>query len=263
MTFYVIEDHRNHSDTIRSRESGLSQATMLAAAMVAIGFAILARGLRAVSDGGALAGAFIAFVLMAGGGMLAFLPLLAVFLLTLVATRWRAERKRNLGISERGSGRKAGQVAANLGAAGLCALAAALFPRHYGALMVGAMTVLAEATADTVSSEAGQAIATAPRMILGFQPVPAGTNGAISLEGTFAGCIAASLVAWTATLCGIVAWRWAPLIAAAGAAGMLFDSVLGATLENRGKMGNDAVNFVSTVFAADLALAAVMVVQSF
>jgi uncharacterized membrane protein len=52
-----------------------------------------------------------------------------------------------------------------------------------------------------------------------------------------------------------------PLIAVAGVAGMLFDSVLGATLENRGTMGNDSVNFVSTVFAADLALVAVLVVR--
>ena len=82
--------------------------------------------------------------------------------------------------------------------------------------------------------------------------------GAVSLEGTFAGCIAASIAAWTATLAGIVEWRWAPVIAVAGIAGMLLDSVLGACLENRGKMGNDSVNFVSTVFAADSALIATL-----
>ena len=62
-------------------------------------------------------------------------------------------------------------------------------------------------------------------------------------------------------MCGVVAWRWAPIIALAGVLGMFFDSVLGATFENRGKMGNDAVNFVSTVFAADLALLAVLLLQ--
>ena len=35
---------------------------------------------------------------------------------------------------------------------------------------------------------------------------------------------------------------------------MLGDSILGATLERRGFLGNDGVNFLSTVFAADLAL---------
>src|SRR5215471_9619283 len=91
----------------------------LAAAMVALGFALLARGLRAVTDGGALMGASIAFVLMLAGGLWAFLPLLAVLVMTTVATRWRADRKMKLGIAERGGGRNARQVLANLGTAGL------------------------------------------------------------------------------------------------------------------------------------------------
>ena len=229
--------------------------------MVAVAFAVLARALRAVTDGGALMGAVIAFLLMNAAGLWAFPPLLAVFLLTLLATRWRAEYKRSIGAAERGGGRNAGQVLANLGAAGLCALAASFFPRHSGALLVAAMAVLAEAAADTVSSEVGQAAAAQPRMILGFQSAPPGTNGAVSLAGSFAGVIAACAVAWTAAMCGVVGWRWIPVVAAAGAAGMIFDSMLGASLENRGKMGNDAVNFVSTIFAADLALLMALLVE--
>jgi uncharacterized protein (TIGR00297 family) len=234
--------------------TGFHQSGALPAAVVAIAFAVLARVLRAVTDGGALMGAAIAFFLMNAAGLWGFPPLVAVFFLTLLATRWRAEFKRNIGVAERGGGRNAWQVLANLGAAGLCALAATVFPRHSAFLLVAAMAVLAEAAADTVSSEAGQAVATRPRLIFGFDPVPPGTNGAVSLEGSFAGCIAACVVAWTAALCGVIGWRWAPMVAAAGVAGMIFDSLLGAALENRGKMGNDAVNFVSTVFAADLAL---------
>ena len=215
----------------------------------------------AVSDGGALVGAMIAFLIMVAAGLGGFLPLVAVFVLTLLATRWRRDRKRNLGVAERGSGRTASQVVANLGAATLCAVAAIVFPRHSGILMVGAMAALAEAAADTVSSEAGQAAAKQARLILNFQLAPIGTNGAVSLEGTFAGCIAACIVAWVSTFFGVVPWQRAPVIAVSGIAGMLFDSVLGATLENRGKLGNDSVNFVSTVFAADLALITVLVVE--
>jgi uncharacterized protein (TIGR00297 family) len=241
--------------------TGFHQSGALPAAVVAVAFAVLARALRAVTDGGALMGAVIAFLLMNAAGLWGFPPLMVVFFLTLLATRWRAEFKRSLGVAERGGGRNAWQVLANLGAAGLCALAASMFPHHSGPLLVAAMAVLAEAAADTVSSEAGQAVASRPRMILGFQPAPPGTNGAVSLEGTFAGCIAACAVAWTATLCGVIGWRWAPVVAAAGAAGMILDSVLGAALENRGKIGNDAVNFVSTVFAADLALLLALLVD--
>ena len=229
--------------------------------MVAILFAMLARMMGAVSDGGAIAGIVVAFLLMVAAGLGGLLPLLAVLILTLLATRWRSERKRSLGVAERRSGRTAAQVAANLGATALCAAAVILFPRHSGILMVGAMAALAEAAADTVSSEAGQAAAKQARMILDFQLASIGSNGAISLEGTFAGCIAAFIVAWASTFFGVIAGRWVPVIVIAGIAGMFFDSVLGATLENRGKMGNDSVNFVSTVFAADLAILIVLVVE--
>ena len=206
-------------------------------------------------------GAFIAFLLMYAAGLWAFFPLFVLLLMTTLATHWRADRKSKLGVAERAGGRNARQVLANLGAAGLCALAAAIFSRQSGLLMIGATAVLAEAAADTVSSEVGQALTTKPRLILGLAPVPPGTNGAISLAGTFAGCIAAGLVAWTASLAGVVPWRWAPIVGIAGVAGMLFDSVLGARFENRGDMGNDSVNFVSTVFAADLALVTTLLLR--
>lgn len=229
--------------------------------MVAIGFAVVARAMGAVTDGGALVGVIIAFLLMVAVGLGGFLPLLTVFVLTLLATRWRSERKRSLGVAERSTGRSASQVLANLGAASICALAVIVFPRQTRTLMVGAMAALAEAAADTISSEIGQAAAKQARMIVDFQLAPIGTNGAVSLEGTFAGCMAACVVAWASTFFGVVLWRWVPVIAIAGTGGMFLDSILGATFENRGRMGNDSVNFVSTVFAADLALITVLVVE--
>jgi uncharacterized membrane protein len=42
------------------------------------------------------------------------------------------------------------------------------------------------------------------------------------------------------------------LVLGAACAGLLFDSVLGATIEERGWLGNDLVNFSSTLFAAGL-----------
>ncbi len=233
----------------------------LPAAVIAVGFALLARLLRAVTDGGALVGAGVAFLLMNACGLAGFLPILAVFLLTWVATRWRSERKQNIGVAERRGGRRASQVLANLGAAGLCAMAAAAFPEQSTLLLAGSMAALAEATADTVSSEIGQAVGATPRLILGLAAAPVGTNGAVSLEGTLAGCIAASLVAWVSAFSNIIPLRWSPMIATAGVLGMLCDSVLGATFENKARMGNDSVNFVSTVFAVDFSLLALVALR--
>ncbi len=239
--------------------TSLFHSRALPAAVVAIGFAVIARTLGAVTDGGALMGVLVAFVLMLAAGLAGFLPLLTVFIITVLATRWGYARKQQLGIAERGPGRTASQVLANLGAATLCALPTVWFPRLSGILLVGAMAAVAEAAADTASSEIGQATARTAYRITDFRQAPIGANGAISVEGTVAGCVAACMVAWVSAFFGVVSWNWTLLIALAGVAGMFVDSVLGAMWENSGKMGNDSVNFVSTVFAADLALTLAMV----
>jgi uncharacterized protein (TIGR00297 family) len=226
----------------------------LPAAVVAIGLAVLARAMGSVSDGGALAGAVVAFVLMLAAGFAGFLPLLTVFLLTVITTRWGYRRKQRLGVAERKRGRTASQIGANLGAATLCALPLIWFPELSELLLVGAMAGLAEAAADTVSSELGQATARSAYMITDFRDVPVGTNGAISVEGTLAGCVAATIVSWVSAASGVVDWHWTPVIAFAGIGGMFLDSIVGATWETAGKLGNDSVNFLCNVFAADAAL---------
>jgi uncharacterized protein (TIGR00297 family) len=227
--------------------------------VVAIGFAVVARAMGAVTDGGALAGVVVAFVLMLAAGFAGFIPLVTVFLLTVITTRWGYARKQRLGVAERRKGRTASQVVANLGAATLCALPAVWFAELSDILLLAAMAALAEAAADTVSSELGQATARGAYMITDFREAPIGTNGAISVEGTLSGCVAACVVSWVSAASGVVDWRWTPVLAFAGVAGMFLDSVLGATLENVGRLGNDSVNWISTVFAADVALIAAMV----
>ncbi len=241
--------------------TSLIHARVLPAAVVALGFAVMARIMGSVTDGGAIAGIIVAFGLMLGAGFQGFVALLTVFLLTAIATRVGHRRKQELGVAERGTGRTAAQVFANLGAATCCALPVIWFPQLGQVLLVGAMAALAEAAADTVSSEVGQAWAKQAYLITDFQNAAIGTNGAISIEGTLSGCIAAGLVAWVSVMVGVVSPHWSPVITIAGIGGMAFDSILGATLENRGKMGNDAVNFVSTVFAAEVALIVAMVVE--
>ena len=208
----------------------------------------------AVTDGGATAGVLVAFVLMLAGGFAGFMPLLTLFLLTVISTRWGYGRKQRLGVAERKRGRTASQVIANLSAAAACALPVIWFSELSDLLLVGSMAALAEAAADTVSSELGQATARGAYMITDFRDVPIGTNGAISMEGTISGCVAACIVSWVSAACGLVNWPWTPVIAIAGVGGMFLDSIMGAAWENAGRLGNDSVNFVSTVFAADVAL---------
>lgn len=246
-----------------SRVIDLIHTKGLPAIVVAISFAIVARIAGAVTDGGAMAGILVAFILMMAAGIRGFVPLVAVFLLTLVSTRWGYTKKQRLGVAERRRGRTAAQVFANLGPAAICALPSIWFPEVSELLMVGMVAGLAEAAADTVSSEIGQATARAAYLITDFRDVPIGTNGAISVEGTISGCVAASVISWISAAYGIIDWRWTFAVAFAGIGGMFLDSMMGATWENARKMGNDSVNFVSNVFAADAALIAVIIVERF
>ncbi len=60
---------------------------------------------------------------------------------------------------------------------------------------------------DTVSSEVGKAYGQTTYLITTFQLVPRGTEGAVSLEGTAAGAIAAVLFAVTALISSQVGSR--------------------------------------------------------
>ncbi len=224
------------------------------AALIALLLAVVARVMGSVSDGGAIAGMAVAFILMLSAGFAGFLPLFTLFVLTVLATRWGLRRKQRLGLAERSGGRTGSQVLANLGVSACCALPALWFPEFSDLLLAGAMASLAEAAADTVSSEVGQASARGAYLIVGLRSVPVGTNGAISLPGTLSGVLAACVIAWVSGASAVVDWSWAPVIALAGAIGMMVDSLLGATWEKSGRIGNNVVNFVSTAFAADLAL---------
>jgi uncharacterized protein (TIGR00297 family) len=174
--------------------------------------------------------------------------LLAVFGVTWIATRFGRPRKQGLGVAEHREGRSASQVLANTGMAAACALCYAGL--HVPLMLLGMAAALAVAAADTVSSECGQALRREAWLITTFERVPAGTDGGVTLGGTAAGAAAAGLVSLVGMWAGLLPTRWIWIAVAAGVFGMVVDSLLGALFERRGWIGNDSVNFISTVVAA-------------
>jgi uncharacterized protein (TIGR00297 family) len=187
-----------------------------------------------------------------------------MLLMTLGATKFRAVQKTAREISGDSHGRNAAQVVANLGIAALAGASCSLIGVGSKAVpmawkpvcAVAAAAALAEATADTLSSELGSVLQNNPVMITTFRRAPAGTNGAISIAGSIAGIAGAAIV----SLLSGITLKLSPLLTAvalSGAiAGLFFDSLLGATLENSDYLTNDSVNLLSTVLASGAAIAA-------
>jgi uncharacterized protein (TIGR00297 family) len=232
-------------------------------------FGLVVWRLRAGTAGAAAIGAVITASLMYSttrfpyryswvhGGLL---PLLAVFLLTFAATKTGRAKKERLGINESKRGRNAAQVAANLGIAALAAVPSILTvspgSNGYWLVFLPAMAALAEAAADTVSSEIGQVLGGQPRLLTTFRRVEPGTDGGITLAGTAAGVLAAMIVAAVGALVAQAGWLLFWLTVSGGVFGLFFDSLLGATLERKKWLNNDAVNFLSTLSAAVFAVLA-------
>jgi len=240
--------------------------------VICAGFGLLVWGLRAATPLVAVTGfaltscMYVATVAQPRGGWFhtALLPGLALFVLAFAATRFRRSQKEQTGLAESRRGRRASQVAANMGAAAIAALALPrlawpdMLSRGYAftgpLLFTPLVAALAEAAADTVSSEIGQAIGGEPVLVTGLKRVPPGTDGAVSFVGTVAGCAAAALVVIVAMPSLYLDPKQALVAWAAAICGLFADSFIGATLERHGWLNNDLVNFFSTSIAALIAL---------
>jgi len=105
---------------------------------------------------------------------------------------------------------------------------------------------VATAAADTLASEIG-VTGGIPYMITTLKKVPIGTNGGVTLVGqsvALLGGLAVSLVAFSL---GVITLPMVLVCALAGFVGTNIDSVVGATLENRGFLGNAGTNLLATI----------------
>lgn len=205
--------------------------------------------------GGVAVGSWIAWF----GGLASFLVLVGFFVLGTGATKLGYRRKAARGLAQEDAGRRGSKHAlANCGT-GLLAATVLPFAAPVAAGLALA-SAFATAASDTLGSEVGQLLGRRTVDPLTFRPVPAGTEGAVSLEGTLAGVLGSAALAALGAAAGLFPWDWGWVPVVAAFAGTTAESLVGARWGKDGRLGNEAMNFLNTVVGALVGVGVYLVV---
>ena len=236
--------------------SDLLLKNLLWAVVVNLAFGGTALAMRMVGWSGFIAGFIVGTVIYTFGGYELYLILITFFVLGSGATKFGYERKKQIGVAqEKGGARGWKNATANCSMGAFLAILAILVPDQYSVIFVaGFFGAFATAAADTVSSEIGQVLGKHPILITSLRPVPVGTEGAISLEGTFAGIFASFVLCAIGILLGVIQLPVALLCVLAAFVGTTVESYLGATLERMKIIDNEIINFMNTFVGAVVAM---------
>lgn len=170
------------------------------------------------------------------GGLGSFFAIILFFLIGEFVTR----AIRNKYHRKQHGTRSTSNIVGNIGPA---IIALALNPTPFNIMFFASLSA---AFADTLSSEIGVLSREQPVMITTLKPVPAGTDGGVSLLGFLASALGGLIFA---VLGFVISGNvfFATILFAAGVLGSVVDSFAGATLQQWGYLDNNLVNFVSSL----------------
>lgn len=213
----------------------------------------LGYALRGVNVSGMLAGWLVGTVIYAFVDWRGYVILLGFFVLGTLLTKLGIRRKEEEKLAQEEGGRRGAKHAvANAGVPLVCAVLA-LTTDHTLFFVVAFAAAFATAAADTAGTEIGQLWGRRTFLVTTFRPVPRGTDGAVSLEGTLAGLLAGALLGALGAAVGLYPWAGAVVVTAAAFLGSTLESVVGAAVE-RGRrkalLDNEAMNFLNTLVGA-------------
>jgi uncharacterized protein (TIGR00297 family) len=178
-------------------------------------------------------------------------------LLGSLVTKLGFRRKQDLGLAEARGGRRGPENVWGSAATGAALAVLTVLPSApIQLLLIGFAASFAAKLADTCGSEIGKRWGRHTLLITSLRPVPPGTEGAISLEGTAASAVGSALMALVILQLGLLAGGGAwLLVALVGLVATLIESLIGATLQPRFPwLTNEWVNALQTLIAALLAM---------
>ncbi|MEN6442606.1 MAG: DUF92 domain-containing protein [Methanoregula sp.] len=249
MTMYLIKELNYKADL----------QIVIIAVLIAFAFGYFAFRSKTADLSGLFSAALVGITLMVFADARWFIIMLAFFILGSVCTRYKFEYKKRIGVEQGQSGARGYR---NVFANGITAAAAAVL---YGVFLEPVFIVMyvgcvATAAADTMASEIG-VTGGIPYMITTLKKVPIGTNGGVTSKGELVALLGGLLVSLVALALNVITPWMAVVCTIAGFVGTNIDSVVGATLENRGFLGNAGTNLVATIGGGLFAVAFYMAVH--
>ncbi len=249
MTMYLIKE-LNYKANLQ---------ILIMAILIAFAFGYFAFRFKTADLSGLFSAALIGITLMVFADARWFIIMLAFFILGSVCTRYKFEYKKRIGVEQGQSGARGYR---NVFANGIIAAAAAVL---YGVFVQPVFIVMyvgcvATAAADTMASEIG-VTGGIPFMITTLKKVPIGTNGGVTPIGELVALLGGFLVSLVALALNVISPWMVVVCTIAGFVGTNIDSLVGATLENRGFLGNAGTNLVATIGGGLFAMALYLAVH--
>ena len=188
-----------------------------------------------------------------------WLAVVAYLVLGSLVTKLGFARKQELGLAEGRGGRRGPENVWGSAFTGL--VLALLIAAGIGSpalLLIGFSASFAAKLADTFGSEIGKRWGRTTLLITNLRPVPAGTEGAVSVEGTLASGLGSLLMTLVMACLGLLQSGAAfALVLVVGFIATLLESLLGALGQGRWPwLSNELVNGLQTAWAAALAMIA-------
>jgi uncharacterized protein (TIGR00297 family) len=188
------------------------------------------------------------------------------FLVGSAVTRIGMAQKEAEGIAEKRDGARGPEnVWGSAFTATICALGVAaiklgwLDPGWEALLLLGYVASFSTKLADTTASEVGKAYGKSTFLITTLKPVPRGTEGAVSLEGTLAGIVGGITICLVAYSLGMITLKGVIICTIAAFIATNLESVIGATLQSKlDWLTNELVNVINTIIGAVVAISIAM-----
>ena len=213
---------------------------------------------------------FLGVLIWGSLGWRGYVVVLFYFLVGSTVTRVGMEQKEAEGIAEKRSGARGPEnVWGSALTAALCALGILVVPTFKVEtelitylLLLGYVASFSTKLSDTCASEIGKAYGKQTYLITTLQAVPRGTEGAISLEGTLAGVVGSTAIAFLGWGVGMINLPGVVFCVIAAFIATNLESVIGATLQAQiDWLTNEVVNIVNTLIGAISAILLALIWQ--